>query len=312
MKTNNRLNRLWRILGWLMGLTLIMTLGAKVHDTYASSRLLMDFPAPGDFVTVNDASMHYVCMGEGEPTLVLEAGIGGDVLDWSPIMPALSENHRVCAFDRFGQGWSDPASSPRTFSMAADELHAALEILEIKNPVLVGHSLGGALVQIYAAKYEAAGVILVEGLTADVADTVVQRLGSYQSLEPFVRLGLMYPLGQLMSYPAYPPEVRRQMVALRSVSKSLIAIGDEGAAAAETAGDELRAAETKLNSPLLIIAAEKSNVPGLPVGEFANAARALSERKPGSVYVLISDASHYIQADHPEEVVMAMEDWLKK
>ena len=113
-----------------------------------------------------------------------------------------------------------------------------------------------------------------------------------------------------MSYPAYPPKVRGKMVALRSVSRSLIAIADEGAIAAETAGNELRTAEINLHPPLLIIAAGQSNVPGLPIGEFARAARALSERKPGSVYVLIPDASHYVQADHPKEVISTIESWL--
>ena len=55
-------------------------------------------------------------------------GIGGGAVDWSPIMPALAQHHRVCAFDRLGQDWSDPAPHPRDFGTAARA--AALELAD--------------------------------------------------------------------------------------------------------------------------------------------------------------------------------------
>ncbi|MCX7286410.1 MAG: alpha/beta fold hydrolase [Rhodobacterales bacterium] len=83
------------------------------------------------------------------------------------------------------------ATARVTFATAADELHTALETLDIRRPVVVGHSLGGALAQVYAARYDVAGVVLVDGLTSGVVDPVVQRLGGYQSLGPLARAGLM-------------------------------------------------------------------------------------------------------------------------
>lgn len=151
-------NRMWpeRLVGHIKhALVLLVDLpGLAIstawgYDAYASIRALIAYPPPGQFVQVGDAKMHYVCQGTGEPTLVLEAGYGGGSLDWSPVMPELAKQHRVCAFDRFGQEWSDPAPTPRTFGTAADELHSALTTLGIKLPIVIGQSLGGALVQIY-------------------------------------------------------------------------------------------------------------------------------------------------------------------
>jgi pimeloyl-ACP methyl ester carboxylesterase len=303
--------KFWVLPGVLAGLLLLLTGIAWLYDGYASRQALLDYHPPGQFVTVNDARMHYICQGKGEPTLVFEAGFDGGALDWMPILPALSKQHRVCAFDRLGQDWSDPASHPRTFGTAADELHTALQTLGITRPVVVGHSLGGALVQIYAAKYEVAGVVLVEGLTSDVAELVTQRLGSYQALNPLAPLGLLRPLGMLGADFAYPPELRKEMTALRSRSSALLNLTDEGALATGSAAKELRAAEANLSGRLLVISAEQSDVPGLPEGAFVAAEKALAARIANSQYVAIPGATHhYIMADHSQAVIDAIETWL--
>jgi pimeloyl-ACP methyl ester carboxylesterase len=295
----------------LLAVSLILLAAvASGYDLYASRGALADYPPPGQFVRVGAARMHYICEGTGEPTLVLEAGFAGGALDWMPVLPALAEHRRVCAFDRLGQDWSDPAPHPRTFGVAADELHAALDTLGIRRPVVVGHSMGGALVQIYAAKYPVAGVVLVDGLTSDVVDPVVELRGTFRSLDPLARVGLLRPIGALTVDAAYPPDLRAEMVALRSRASALLSISDEGAVAAASAGAELRAAEARIDTPLLLIAAEQSDVPGLPVGAFEVALRALSARKPHATYTLIPGATHYVQANHPQAVIDAIERWL--
>lgn len=293
-----------------LALMVLLTTTATGYDRYTEDRLLSDYPAPGQFVEVGGARMHYRCAGSGEPTLVLSAGIGGGSLDWSQVMPTLAREHRVCAFDRFGQDWSDPAPAPRAFSSAADELHAALDSLGIERPILVGHSLGGALAQLYAARYPVAGVVLVDGLTADVAAPVVARLGGYRSLDGLARLGLLRPIGGLFAHPAYPDRVRGQMVALRSGSAALLRLTAEGSLAAESVPAELRVAEKRLTMPLLVIAAGACDVPGLPEGAFQEAAAAFARRHPQAQYVVIPGAPHYVQATHPAEVSAAIEGWL--
>jgi len=300
--------------GWL---TLVVLLvgglvgGAAGYDRYAEGQLAVAYPAPGQFVQVGTARMHYLCSGAGEPTLVFAAGFAGGALDWTSVLPPLAQHHRVCAFDRLGQDWSDPAPQPRVFGTAADELHTALERLGIKQPIVVGHSLGGALVQIYAARYPVSGVVLVDGLTSDVADQVVARLGSYQALNGPARLGLLRPLGAMLVCPAYPQDVRDQMIALRSSSTALVRITDEGALAAQGGAAELRAAEDRLVMPLLVIAAGASDVPELPPGAFQHAAAAFAQRHPQAQYVVVPGAPHYLQATHPQAVVTAIEAWLR-
>lgn len=112
-------------------------------------------------------------MGEGSPTIVLEAGLGGDSSSWVFVQPRLSELTRVCSYDRAGYYFSDPGPMPRTADAAVDDLHAVLEAAKVRGPFLVvGHSLGGLLVRLYAARYPAdvIGMVLLDPSVENVED----------------------------------------------------------------------------------------------------------------------------------------------
>jgi pimeloyl-ACP methyl ester carboxylesterase len=305
------LNRIGRALVVLVASLPIVVAVAWGYDTYVSLRVTTLYPPPGQFLQIGNAKMHYICEGTGEPTLVLIAGIPGGALNWAPVQPALAAHHRVCAFDRLGQDWSDPAPHPRTFTTAVDELHSALQQIGIEHPVVVGHSFGGALVQVYAAKYDVAGVVLVDGMTTGMVDVIADLMDDNKKWDGLARFGLMRPvLNVLAKDPFYTPDISKKMVALRSRSGAWLSMSDEGAVAQQTMAADLRAAEQKLDMPMLIIAAGRSNVMNLGVGAFAKSAKELSERKPNSTYILVPDAKHYIQAEQPQVVIEAIETWL--
>jgi len=159
-------------------------------------------PAPpaaqGDFaglVDIGGRRLYLECRGTGSPAVVLEngAGLGADV--WSVdfgelagsqpiVLPAVAGFTRVCAYDRPGitlfvnpavrplapadrlfPSRSDPAPMPRTAGDAAADLHALLRAAGVPGPyVLVGHSFGGLVVQLYARAYpdEVGGLVLVD------------------------------------------------------------------------------------------------------------------------------------------------------
>jgi pimeloyl-ACP methyl ester carboxylesterase len=285
------------------------------YDSLQSAAAEAAYPPPGEFARLASGHrLHYVCAGQGGPEVLLFAGFGGDVLDWSPVMPALAQSQRVCAFDRLGQGWSDVADvSDTTFEELAGQMHEAAAIAGIRRPVVVGHSLGGALAQVYAAKYDVAGVVLVDGLTSGVADAVLARLGTYQSLAPIGRVGLLRPIAGMMVDPAYPSELRDQMFALRARSTALGAVAQEGAVAASSAAPQLRAAEMVLRDggvPVLVIGAGATDVPQLPTGAFLDAQRAFAEHIPGAEFVVVADARHYVMAERADEVASVLRTWL--
>ncbi len=120
---------------------------------------------PGQRVDIGSIKLHIYCEGEGQPTVILESGLGGFSLDWSSVQQSLAGQVRVCAWDRAGYGWSDPGPSPRATDQIVEELEALLEIAQIPGPyVLVGHSFGGFTVQYFAKRNpgKVAGLVLIE------------------------------------------------------------------------------------------------------------------------------------------------------
>lgn len=117
-------------------------------------------------------SLALSCRGEGSPTIVLEAGYDSSGLDtWFDLMDPLGAISRVCTYDRAGTGVSDPRPKGTITSMSeADELHRLLEAASIPGPyVVVGHSYGGFISRLFAARYrdETAGLVLVDSSHED-------------------------------------------------------------------------------------------------------------------------------------------------
>jgi pyruvate dehydrogenase E2 component (dihydrolipoamide acetyltransferase) len=88
---------------------------------------------------------------EGEPIVMLH-GFGGDLNTWMFVQPVLAEKSRTIALDLPGHGGSTKqvdAGDPETFVAA---VQAALDALGIKRTRVIGHSMGGAIAAMVAAK----------------------------------------------------------------------------------------------------------------------------------------------------------------
>ena len=123
-------------------------------------------PDEGRTVDVGGLQLHMHCMGRGTPAVVLEAGLGSDGSIWNKVEPDIARFAHVCDYDRAGLGRSGPATRPHSNRRMAQELHALLVQARIAGPyVLVGHSMGGVNVRLFAAQHpdEVAGMVLVDG-----------------------------------------------------------------------------------------------------------------------------------------------------
>lgn len=127
---------------------------------------ITDYVAPHQLVPVEGKRrLNLFCSGEGAPTVILEAGAGGDSKVWRNVQARIAAYTRVCSYDRAGYGYSDPAPRPSTASNIADDLHRLIRKAGIKTPVvLVGHSSGGLYAMLYADRWlpEVAGMVLID------------------------------------------------------------------------------------------------------------------------------------------------------
>lgn len=126
--------------------------------------------ADGRLIEVAGHSLFLTCVGDKKPTVLLEAGLGGDHTSWEQVQPAVAELARVCSYDRAGLGQSGPTTTPRTSADVVQDLHQLLAAAGESGPyLLVGHSFGGLFVRHFAHEYpdEVLGVILVDAVHED-------------------------------------------------------------------------------------------------------------------------------------------------
>lgn len=115
---------------------------------------------------VEGGEMHLHCVGSGSPVVVFDSALGESGLEWQQVAPEIAHSAPACVYDRKGVGYSaPPRTKPHTARQMADELHTLLDRASVRRPlVLVGHSIGGITMRLYASTHpdEVAGMVLVE------------------------------------------------------------------------------------------------------------------------------------------------------
>jgi pimeloyl-ACP methyl ester carboxylesterase len=180
----------------------------------------------GRLVAVGGGRRMYLhCAGSGSPTVLLEAGFPGDSTVWGDIQPQLGETTRACAYDRAGLGRSSPIPGVHDAGDEIADLRRLLHVAHLQPPfVLVGHSYGGMLVRLFAARYpsETAGVVLVD---ARGRDATRRQLAIWPNQEaPAIRRAVFRPVQQGVDLAASEALARR----VRSLGDTPLAVVTAG------------------------------------------------------------------------------------
>ncbi|NNF92331.1 MAG: alpha/beta fold hydrolase, partial [Boseongicola sp.] len=102
---------------------------------------------------VNGVSLHYREDGvpEGRP-VVFANSLGTDLRLWDPILPHLPGGLRIVRYDKRGHGLSDCPPPPYSMGALVSDAEALLDVLNIRDAVFVGLSIGGMIAQGLAIK----------------------------------------------------------------------------------------------------------------------------------------------------------------
>jgi pimeloyl-ACP methyl ester carboxylesterase len=160
------------VLGALAGLILLSAAVTVIGD------VLIDraHPPVGRFIDTTSGRQHVLDVGPDDatagnaPALVLMHGANANLGDMRlALVGRLRARHRVIAIDRPGHGWSERSggaadASPRR---QAAVVHEILDKLNVRRPILLGHSWSGALVAAYALAYpdDLGGLVLMAPAT---------------------------------------------------------------------------------------------------------------------------------------------------
>jgi pimeloyl-ACP methyl ester carboxylesterase len=293
----------------LLGLLLV----GYMYEPAAEAADAKAYPPPGQLVDVGGYRLHINCAGSGSPTVVIDAGLGDWSTTWGVVQSEVAKTTRVCTYDRAGAGWSEAGPLPRDAAQFAKELRTLLQNADVPGPyVLVGHSLGGLSVRVFAHAYasEVAGVVLIESmnprqlpqLPAEGKSQSNSQSRIYSGLAVLARFGLVRllarPVSRLLS-PHTPPNenayyaryVRPQsMQAAMNESQSLSASGAE-AAAVRDFGDLL----------LIVLTARLNTMPGWQEWQTE-----LLQLSTDSQQLFAENSGHNIQIEQPDAAVAAI------
>lgn len=175
--------------------------GLAIFSRVAARRIERDVPADGLFVTINGVRLHYTDHGQG-PAIVMIHGLCGQLRNFSyALTDHLVADHRVILVDRPGSGYS--AAAPSAAIPAQAKLIAGLiDALGLDHPLVVGHSLGGAVALALALDHpdKVSGLALLAPLTQP-QDTVPPAFKAISIGSPAVRRAVAWtmatPLGLL-------------------------------------------------------------------------------------------------------------------
>ena len=125
-------------------------LGAAALYTRAeTSRIERRVPADGGFVDVPGAQLHYVDRGverDGRPAIVMLHGLGAQLRNFSyGVADALVADRRVILLDRPGSGYSTSVGEQPGLLDQAAIVAAFVAKLGLDRPLVVGHSIAGAI-----------------------------------------------------------------------------------------------------------------------------------------------------------------------
>ena len=130
----------------VLGVIALAILAPVAFTFFIARRVTKGFPPEGKFLDVGADRVHYTDRGTG-PAIVFVHGLCGNLRNFAYLdMERLARSHRVIVIDRPGAGRSvRGADSPANIYAQARMVAQCIEKLGLDKPVLVGHSLGGAI-----------------------------------------------------------------------------------------------------------------------------------------------------------------------
>jgi len=135
------------ILLWAVFATVLLVfLALAFFSAFVASKIEKGFAPNGQFIEIDGTRIHYVDQGQG-PVLLMVHGLGGQLRHFShSLMERLTDDFRVVLIDRPGCGHSSRLANGSSGIKAQGNLVVRfIEVLDLGRPILVGHSLGGAV-----------------------------------------------------------------------------------------------------------------------------------------------------------------------
>ena len=287
-------------------------------------------PPQGELVDIGGFRLHLNCIGQGTPTVVMDAGGGAPSITWGLVPSEIAKFTRVCTYDRAGLGWSDPNPRiSRTSQQSVDELHLLLTKAGINPPyILVGHSLGGVNMRLYASQYpeDVVGLVLVDSshenqMTSEMWRRIKMQSWLYQVFRVVSQVGVLRLIGEMNLLPILKDikqEIQKYPLAVQTLFdtyKSFCYRPDYWATASSELANIKKSFEglqsvTSLGSlPLVVLSqgSKDSKMSDERFQQWTSLQLDLTKLSSNSQRIVAENSGHLVQLDQPELVVGAVQ-----
>jgi pimeloyl-ACP methyl ester carboxylesterase len=266
------------------------------------------------FADIGGLRLHYLDYGtRGKPAMLCVHGSAAHGHWFDFIAPGFTPDYHVRALDLRGHGDSDPVDPPAYFySDYAADLDRFVRALDLRDLVLVGHSMGGTISLVYSATYPGrVGKLIVVDSTVNLPKDRIKQMrdiGSrpgrdYDSKEAMVERYGLRPGNSLAT-----PEVVRY-IASRSVKQTPQGLWrykfDRGVYATREMFDGRRY-WNDVKVPVLLVRGGCSHRITAEVYEDVKA------RCPQAELVTVAASDHHVTLDNPRGFIDAVKPWLEK
>ena len=294
----------------------------------ARAEMLAQNPPPGELIDIGGRNIHLHCLGEGSPTILLEAGLNEFSVQWARIQAQLKETNRVCRYDRAGLGWSDVAELDLSVERAVSDLQEALTGANEQGPyLLVGHSFGGVNVRLFANQYPqaVAGMVLVDSAHEEQFDRLPtvfsgatdELVTQFESLIQMNELGLLALSPEQIPAPNLPETAVSQYRAVLATTPYFETAIAESKAFPQYLQDAQTHNATNFGDMPIIVLTRGQASPFVGVSDTENAQYEetwqqlqieLLNLSSNSKQIIAEESGHYIHLDQPDLVVAAIRE----
>jgi pimeloyl-ACP methyl ester carboxylesterase len=297
----------------LILLIILLAAAGFLFENISETREQRFNPPPGRLVDVGGYKMHIDCTGQGSPVVVLDAGLGDSYVSWRKVQPEIAKLTTVCSYDRAGLGFSDASPHPRTSKIIAEELHTLLHNAGVAFPViLVGHSMGGYDVRLFASLYrnEVAGMVLVDASHSEQQKRFPPALNdldaSWLREEEFLEFATPFGIPRLLGFCGPDPVLRAAECNFHSAREGVAELKAFPESAAQTA-----ATGSLGDLPLLVLSHDPGTAqPDLPEDlvkptndAWQQMQTELAQLSTRGTQVIAKNSGHYVQLDRPDVVI---------
>ncbi len=302
---------------WVIVLFISILVGLFFYTQIEISRIENKYPPEGQFVSTanGEVDIHYISKGKGTPIVMLH-GRDGTLQEFTlSIFDTVAENYQAIALDRPGYGYSkctDPAKL--TTEKQAQLINEALKKLNIKKPLLIGHSYGGAVMLQYLLDYphQVVGGISLGGVSYvdDPPDESFFALPRIPIVGPLATQTVVIPFGRKIAAGIYeqafwPAEAPTRYV--NCLSSLYLRPSQFSANSYELATmyDSVKKISLRYNeilAPVTIIFGDSDQMLD-PESD----GKRLYKELPNANYILVENAGHKVHHTHPDIVINAID-----